>query len=882
MRIRAIELSNIRRFAGQRARIEGIGDGITVLCEPNEFGKSTFFDALHALFFQPHRSQKAPVRALQPHAGGAPAVAVEIELPEGRFRLEKRWLSRATARVLDAAGRPVAQEDEAEAWIDRLAGQGQAGQGLAGPSGLLWVRQGLLGMEPEGASAAEKTERERALSARRDLLSSVAGEIEMMTGGRRMDQVLARVAEGIARLATDTLRPRAKGEWARAVAEAEELAARRAELAAKAARLTGDLKRRAEIQRSLRDLADPETLARDEAGLAAAERALQAAETHAEQVRQAEGTLRLAELTAAQGRDANARLEALRARLAAAEAEHRTADQTLVQANDHFAAMQDAAVSAASAHEDAVAMARDLSRRLESAQRARLAQAAQERAVSLETALTRAETLRAEIEDHRALRAALRVTQAALAAAEKAQGTRDRLAVLAEARLVSVTIAYEGAARVRAEGREIGPGALRLHAATRFDLPGIGSLTVDPGAAAEGEAADRLAQADAALAQALAACGAADLTAARAALAEAVRLDAAIAQAQALLAEVAPEGLDALRAALVAARAAAGADPGPEEDIPPLETALRAARTAEETALGLRREAETRRAAAAERRAGAEAALQGAARALEAAQAEAGDPVDLAARVQNLTAAQTGLDEAQAQSGAALETLRAAAPDLDTAKAAVKRLRSVLDARAKDHARLSADLAGVNGSIGALADEGIEEALDEVRGREQEALARAARYEREVKSLSRLREALDAARREAREAYFGPVLHELGPLLSILHPGAALQIDDETLLPAALTRDGQAEALDILSGGTREQLAVLTRLAFARLFARAGRPVPVILDDALVHSDDDRIEAMFTALHRVAQDQQIIVLTCRQRAFASLGGERLRATVEPA
>jgi len=32
-------------------------------------------------------------------------------------------------------------------------------------------------------------------------------------------------------------------------------------------------------------------------------------------------------------------------------------------------------------------------------------------------------------------------------------------------------------------------------------------------------------------------------------------------------------------------------------------------------------------------------------------------------------------------------------------------------------------------------------------------------------------------------------------------------------------------------------------------------------------------EAMFTALHRVAQNQQIIVLTCRQRAFAPLGGE---------
>ncbi len=48
----------------------------------------------------------------------------------------------------------------------------------------------------------------------------------------------------------------------------------------------------------------------------------------------------------------------------------------------------------------------------------------------------------------------------------------------------------------------------------------------------------------------------------------------------------------------------------------------------------------------------------------------------------------------------------------------------------------------------------------------------------------------------------------------------------------------------------REQLSVLTRLAFARLLARDGRPAPVILDDALVYSDDDRIERMFDALHR--------------------------------
>lgn len=877
MKLRALEVTNLRRFAGQRARIDGIGDGIAVLSEPNEFGKSTFFDALQALFFQPHRARSAPVKALQPHSGGAPEAAVELDLPEGRFRLEKRWLGRPMARVLDGSGRLIAQEDEAEAWIDRLMGQG-----LAGPSGLLWVRQGLLGMEPEGNSAAEKSDREKGLSARRDLLSSVAGEIELMTGGRRMDQVLARVAEALGRLATATLRPKAGGEWAKAVDEMTALAASCADLEARAARLTQDLRRRADLQRQLRDLADPQALARDEAGLQAAEAALQAAESHAEKIARAATDLRLAQLTAGQGRAEIARLQALRQRRAEAEAAQATAQQAATQARAGLDQAERSAAQARAAQGRAAAAAQALAQRLEAAQRARLARAARARAAGLEAALTRAEALRGQLETDRAQRALIRVTPALLAALDKAQATRDGLALRAEARLVSVTLAYDGAARVLSEGAAVPPGALRLRRPQRFDLPGIGALTVDPGAAAEGDDAARLAAADAALARALADCGAADPAAARAALAEAARLDAAIATHAALIQELAPQGLDALRKTLAEARAETSEPEGAEEDLPALEAALAAARATEASAAAALREAETYRREAAERRAAAQAGLQHAERALQAAAAEAGDAVDLAARLLTLTAAQEGLASDEATAATQLTDLQAAAPDLDTARAAAQRLRSVLDGRRRDQARLASDLAGVNGSIGALADEGIEEALDEMRGRAAAAQARAARYDREVKALARLREALDGARRAAREAYFGPVLQELEPLLSILHPGAGLQIDDESLLPVALTRDGQDEGLDILSGGTREQLAVLTRLAFARLFARAGRPVPVILDDALVHSDDDRIEAMFTALHRVARDQQILVLTCRQRAFASLGGERLRARVEPA
>jgi uncharacterized protein YhaN len=114
--------------------------------------------------------------------------------------------------------------------------------------------------------------------------------------------------------------------------------------------------------------------------------------------------------------------------------------------------------------------------------------------------------------------------------------------------------------------------------------------------------------------------------------------------------------------------------------------------------------------------------------------------------------------------------------------------------------------------------------------------------------------------------------------MGLLFDDVSVSFNEATLLPELLRRNGQDEPVDVLSGGMREQLAILTRLAFARLLARDGRPAPVILDDALVYSDDDRIEKMFDALHRQSRDQQIIVFSCRQRAFERLGGNRLRMT----
>ena len=52
--------------------------------------------------------------------------------------------------------------------------------------------------------------------------------------------------------------------------------------------------------------------------------------------------------------------------------------------------------------------------------------------------------------------------------------------------------------------------------------------------------------------------------------------------------------------------------------------------------------------------------------------------------------------------------------------------------------------------------------------------------------------------------------------------------------------------------------------------------MPVILDDALVYSDDARIEKVVSIIEQAGRHHQVIVLTCRDRTFAGLGGMLLR------
>ena len=78
-----------------------------------------------------------------------------------------------------------------------------------------------------------------------------------------------------------------------------------------------------------------------------------------------------------------------------------------------------------------------------------------------------------------------------------------------------------------------------------------------------------------------------------------------------------------------------------------------------------------------------------------------------------------------------------------------------------------------------------------------------------------------------------------------------------------------------LSAGTLDQLYLSLRLAICRLALPEGSSCPLVLDDALVNFDDERMERAVLVLARLARRRQVILLTCHDRELKAL--ERLRA-----
>ena len=92
-------------------------------------------------------------------------------------------------------------------------------------------------------------------------------------------------------------------------------------------------------------------------------------------------------------------------------------------------------------------------------------------------------------------------------------------------------------------------------------------------------------------------------------------------------------------------------------------------------------------------------------------------------------------------------------------------------------------------------------------------------------------------------------------------------------LSAEPAGDPVGRSVRLLSQGAADQLYLAVRLAICDMVLPADKRVPLILDDALVTFDDERLHAALDYLLEESQRRQILLFTCQKREMDYLQGK---------
>jgi DNA repair exonuclease SbcCD ATPase subunit len=873
----------VRAFRGINEReVTFAPVGVTIVQGPNEAGKSSLAEAIDLLLDEPDSSQKEKVRAVKPVDQDA-GTEIELEAEAGAYALTyfKRFHRERETKL--TIHRPRAEVLTGRAAHERMLA-------ILGESVDLDLWRALRIVQGEGIQPlklGQQTSLARALD-------RAAGE---MPAGEREEDLFARVRAEYLLYHTPT------GKDAKVLTEAAEAERTALEevlgLDAERSRFEADVERAARLSREVaaceaqeselapraaaaeRCLADLRTLRAESERLAASAEAAEAVR------RECETVLATRRSALDEGAQRVQIEQALAAEVAAARPVLEEAERTFAQAEAEDRAAR-----------EALDLAESLERLRRSDVEFRRGEIELEQLRERKQRYDAAREAAALAED---LLAKTRVSDELIAKIKQAQlawvESRARLdagAPMVELHaLTDLVPEIEGAPEPLAQGES---RALRVSDSVRVVVPGALALTVTSGASAA-KLAEALAEAETRLARLLSAAGVADLAQAEAAneaRREALRRKRAFERAK--LDELRDLTCERLEGKLAGLQRRVPAYPaersGSAPPLPPdldsakdahaeaerafgaaklrasaAESALRAARARREERTQKRRDAEVRLRVAEEARRQAEQAITNARsktpdEKLAAALAEAAERARV--RAAELAAAEVRLLAVDPER---LE-LRAEAN-----LAALAKLRAELDAARTASVALSGELAG-------RGEAGLQEKLDAARTRYERLARDGGALRRRAAAARLLHDTLQAARMRARQAYAEPLRRRIEDLGSLVF-GSGFRVElDEELRVATRVLDGVPVPFDALSGGAREQISLVMRLASAMCAAEEGG-VPVVLDDALGYTDPLRLEAMGIVLSLAARLCQIIVLTCVPDRYRYVAGARVVSLGEP-
>ncbi len=852
MKLHRLVLKNYRGI-GHR-EIDFPDHGVVVVSGANEIGKSSMVEALDLLLESKDRSTKREVKQVKPtHADVGSEITAEISAGAYRFIYHKRFHKKPETQL--TVLQPRREQHSGDEAHDRV--QAMLTETVDTE---LWHAQRVL------QSASTDAVSLSGCNALTRALDIAAGDAAALSGTEPL--LIERIDSEYARYFTPTGRP--TGEWTAAVKALQAADQEVERCAAAVAEVDDRVQSHAALTVELAELTGQRHAAAARQTLAQA--AADAIARLTEQVREAEliATAAIANRTASTGAQTErARLRAENdsrtAAVAALEDEAREAAEAQAIARDVTVAA-DAGVERA---EEALAAAQQ---RAETARRLVDDVARCEETQRLAAKLTKIDAASRERQEISEELETIALTDDLLRQIEQAAATVERTE--SQLALVSATVEFVAAADIELV---IGDQRMSLPAgqkwstvtgtATEVEIPGVVTARVTPGASALDIEAQHAA-AQERLAAVLAVAQVADAAAARQAderrrelLSTRDRFTATLAglsddddieQLRSRLAELrsqpalsADVDAGAARTELleaVAARAQAGVD---------CETHRKVA------ALALKKltDISTQATRVQDKLVAQRAELVAVAERLAEQRATVPDE-KLAATVDADTAA---ADAAAGRVAELAEQLAAKAPDAVAAELA----DAVESAAAlgQRHADVTRTLHEIAAQLTVFSAEGRKGKLDAAEADREYARGEHDRVGRRARAVQLLREVMTRHRDTTRLRYVEPFRAELERLGRPVF-GPSFEVDvDTNLCILNRTLDGRTVPYESLSGGAKEQLGILARLAGAALVAKEDA-VPILIDDALGFTDPERLVKMAAVFDTLAERGQVIVLTC--------------------
>ena len=864
MKLHRLVLENYRGV--EHREIDFPDHGVVVVSGANEIGKSSMIEALDLLLESKDRSTKKEVKQVKPtNADVGSEVTAEISTGPYRFIYRKRFNKKCETQLTVLEPRREAHSgDEAHDRVQAMLAETVDTE--------LWHAQRVV---QSASTAAVDLSGCDALTRALDV---AAGDSAALSGTEPL--LIEKIDAEFGRYFSPTGR-RATGEWADAIAAlrvAEEDVQR---CAAAVADVDDRVNRHATLTAELAELSPLQKAAtvRQTAAQAAADTISRLTE----QVKEAELIAAAATATSTSSQAADTERQRLRA-----ETDTRAATVAALAAQtDEAAEAQATALQVVEAADAVVDEATKLlaaaQHRADNARRVVDELACREEADRLTTRLGKIDAAERDRDAVAGELSAIALTDNLFQQIERAAATVER--VEGQLAMVSATIEFVAASDIElvvADQRVSLPAgqcwSTTTGGATEVEVPGVLTARFTPGATAlDIQAEHAAAQQD--LTVALAAAQVADVAAAR--LTDQRRRDLVNSRdrlAATLAALCGDDDVEQMRERLASLRAktrvddiamdaAAARAELDEADAARVKAAadLETHRKVAAAAVAKFTELSTQATLSSGKLATQRAELAAVADRLAQQRASATDETLEAAAEADLQAAQ----QADCRVAELKELLAAAAPDSVAAELA--EATTAAAALKSRHDEIAGTLREISVELTLFGTEGRKGKLDAAEIALEHARSEHARVGSRARAVELLKSVMVRHRDNTRLRYVEPFRAELERLgRPVFGPSFEVGIDTDLCI-LNRTLDGCTVPYESLSGGAKEQLGILARLAGAALVAKEDA-VPILIDDALGFSDPERLAKMAEVFDTLGERGQVIVLTCTPARYDGIKG----------